>query len=440
MLKPYRAAPTIALVALSLAAAVYRSQMAASASPARAQQVSSFRCDPQNGGITLPDGFCAAVFADDLGHPRHLAVAPNGDVFVALTRSRRDDAPVGVLALRDTNGDGRADTRKHFGDAGGTGIALYRGHLYFGPDDGVIRYPLPEGELEPAGPAEAIVSGLPDTGNHRAKSIAITADGSLFVNIGSPSNACQQAARTAGSLGIDPCPQLEKRAGIWLFDADRKGQGQEDGVRFATGLRNTVALALNPLDGALYGIVHGRDQLGQLWPEIYTLKQNAELPSEKLVRIERGDDFGWPYCYHDPRLDRLVLAPEYGGDGVRAGRCAEKAEPIAAFPAHWAPNALLFYTGAQFPERYRGGAFIAFHGSWNRAPEPQGGYNVVFVPFADGEPVGDYEIFADGFAGGDVSPGGAAHRPAGLAQGPDGSLYVSDDKGGRIWRVVYIGE
>ncbi len=134
-----------------------------------------------------------------------------------------------------------------------------------------------------------------------------------------------------------------------------------------------------------------------------------------------------------------MLAPEYGGDGRKAGRCAEKIEPIVAFPAHWGPNGLLFYSGAQFPERYRGGAFIAFHGSWNRAPLPQGGYNVVFVPFAGDRPAGVWEIFADGFAGPDVSPRGAEHRPVGLAQGPDGSLYVSDDRGGRIYRISYLG-
>jgi glucose/arabinose dehydrogenase len=397
------------------------------------------KCDPGNGGISLPTGFCATVFADQVGGPRHLTVAANGDVFVALRRSRSDTTSFGVLALRDTDGDGVADVRKKFGDGSGTGIALYGEYLYHGPDDGVVRFRLPEGSLEPAGAAETIVQDLPNIQNHRAKPIAITDNGRLFVNIGSPTNACQQEDRTSESPGQDPCPQLETRAGIWLFDANTKDQTQSDGRRFATGLRNTVALALNPMDGHLYGAVHGRDQLGQNWPNLYTLEQNAELPSEELVRIDDGADYGWPYCYHDPELGRLVLAPEYGGDGSRAGRCAQMEEPLVAFPAHWAPNALLFYDGGSFPEHYHGGAFIAFHGSWNRAPQPQGGYNVVFVPFENGEPIVDYEIFADGFAGEDKSPRGAAHRPTGLAQGPDGALYISDDRGGRIWKVVYIG-
>jgi glucose/arabinose dehydrogenase len=259
------------------------------------------------------------------------------------------------------------------------------------------------------------------------------------VNIGAPSNSCQQEDRTSGSLGQDPCPELERRAGVWKFDAKQTGQRQEDGERFATGLRNMIALSLHPQSGALFGVMHGRDQLGQNWSEHYNLEQSAEKPSEEFMKIEAGDDFGWPYCLHDPELNRLVLAPEYGGDGGRAGRCAQKKEPLAAFPAHWGPNALLFYNGDQFPSRYRGGAFIAFHGSWNRAPQPQGGYNVVFQRMNGEEAAGEWEVFADGFAGEDVSPRGAAHRPTGLAQAADGSIYVSDDRGGRIYRIYYTG-
>lgn len=388
--------------------------------------------------ISLPDGFCARIFADSLGSARHIVVAENGDVFVALRRSR-GGAAVGVVAMRDTDGDGEADVRRQFGDVGGTGIALHNGYLYFGANDRVIRFPLPAGSLEPSGAAQAIVSELPADRSHRDKSIAVTSVGELFVNIGSPSNSCQEEDRASGSPGKDPCPDLESRAGIWKFDAAEQGQRQDDGERFATGLRNTVALTLHPQTGDVYGAQHGRDQLGRSWSDLFTPEDNAEKPSEELVKIEPNHDFGWPYCYHDPVHNRLVLAPEYGGDGDKAGRCSSKKEPLVAFPAHWAPNALQFYTGNQFPERYRGGAFIAFHGSWNRAPLPQGGYNVVFVPFEGEEPVGDWEVFADGFAGDDVSPRGAAHRPSGLAQGPDGSLYVTDDRGGRIWRIVYRG-
>ncbi|MGD2155076.1 MAG: PQQ-dependent sugar dehydrogenase [Gemmatimonadales bacterium] len=354
-------------------------------------------CDPT---IRLPDGFCAQVFADELGAARHIAVAENGDVFVAL-RARRGGAAVGVVALRDTDGDGEADVRARFGDVGGTGIALYGGYLYFGANDRVIRYPLPAGSLEPSGAPETIVAQLPADRSHRDKSITVTMAGELFVSIGAPSNSCQEEDRTSGSPGIDPCPELERRAGIWKFDAEEQGQIQDDGERFATGLRNVVALALHPGTGDLFGVQHGRDQLGQNWPDLFTLEDNADnadKPSEELVKIERGDAFGWPYCYHDPVHGRLVVAPEYGG------------------------------------------AFIAFHGSWNRAPLPQGGYNVVFVPFAGDVPSGRWEVFADGFAGAELGPRGAAHRPSGLPQGPDGSLYVTDDRGGRVWRIIYVGD
>lgn len=426
-------APLALVIGLAGAYAVLRADGSESAGPAPA-------CDPDDGGLTLPEGFCASVFADDVGAARHVAVRDNGDVFVALN-GRRGGGGGGIVALRDADGDGRAETRERFGDDGGTGIVFFEGHLYFAPDDGVIRYELEEGALAPSGPGERIVSGLPGPGTgHAAKNVTIDPEGNLYVNIGAPSNACQRESRTAGSAGQDPCPQLERRGGVWRFDARTPGQSQADGTRFATGLRNTFALAIRPGTSELWGTQHGRDGLHQLWPELFTAEDQAEKPAEEFVRIERGDDFGWPYCYYDPVAGRKVVAPEYGGDGREVGRCADKKDPVVPLPAHWAPNATAFYAGDAFPARYRGGAFIAFHGSWNRAPLPQGGYNVVFVPFADGRPTGEWEVFAEGFPRGDVSPGGAAHRPSGLAVGPDGALYVSDDSGGRIWKIVYEGD
>jgi mono/diheme cytochrome c family protein len=158
-----------------------------------------------------------------------------------------------------------------------------------------------------------------------------------------------------------------------------------------------------------------------------------------MVQVKEGADYGWPTCYYDGMRKTLVTAPEYGGDGKSTDKCADKTPPVAAFPAHWAPNDVLFYTGTQFPEGWRGGALVAFHGSWNRAPGPQGGYAVAFQPMADGKAAGEYVIFADGFAGAEKAPGRAAHRPAGLALGPDGALYISDDQKGRIWRVTHLG-
>lgn len=398
-------------------------------------------CAEDDAGLDLPDGFCAFVVEEDLGIARHVAVAENGDIYVARRRDR-DGEGGGVVALRDLDGDGRSDVRLDFGgENGGTGITIHDGHVYFAHDAGVVRARLVEGQLEPRRPLEIIVSELPGPGTaHSAKSAVIDEDGNLFVNIGAPSNSCQEEDRQVDSPGQDPCPELETRGGIWRFSASRTGQVQSDGTRFATGLRNTFALAIQPGTGLLWGAQHGRDQLFLNWQSAgYTEEDQAEKPAEEFVQINEGDNFGWPYCYFDPELNAKVLAPEFGGDGGNTGRCGRMKNPTVALPAHWAPNAVAFYAGEQFPERYHGGVFIAFHGSWNRAPLPQGGYNVIFIPFEDGQPTGEWEVFADGFAGEQVDPRSADHRPAGLAVGPDGSLYVSDDRGGVLYRIVFTG-
>jgi glucose/arabinose dehydrogenase len=401
-------------------------------------------CDPDNGGITLPAGFCATVVADQLGPARHLVVAPNGDLFVSLQNRRGQSG--GVVALRDADGDGKTDVREKFGDASATGIALRNGYLYVATPTSVVRYKMAAGELKPAGAAETIVDGLPAGRQHQDKSIAFDGRGAMYVNVGAPSNACQEQDRRARVPGQDPCPLLEKHGGIWRFDENKPGQKQDDGKRYSTGMRQMVALAWH--QGALYVAMHGRDQLDTMWPDLFTHEQNAELPSETLMRVEEGNNFGWPYCYHDWQQNKLIQAPEYGGDGRKADRCGSFNLPIVAFPGHWAPNDLLFYTAAQFPKKFQGGAFIAFHGSWNRAPLPQRGYNVVFVPFTGGKPgpmgpgAAPYEVFADGFAGKTPLqfPGDAVARPGGLAVGADGSLYIAEDQKGRIWRVMYRGK
>ncbi|HSJ09892.1 MAG TPA: PQQ-dependent sugar dehydrogenase, partial [Longimicrobiales bacterium] len=228
-----------------------------------------------------------------------------------------------------------------------------------------------------------------------------------------------------------PCAELEIRAGVWRFSASRMRQTQQDGVRHATGQRNMVAVSLHPQTGELYVAQHGRDRLFQNWPALFNEATSAELPSEELHRIRAGDDFGWPYCFHDRFRGFKVLAPEYGGDGATPGRCADVTPALIGYPGHWGPNDILFYDGAQFPEQYRGGAFIAFHGSWNRAPLPQGGFNVVFQPFdEEGRPTSNWSIFADGFRA-------VGARPTGLAIGPDGALFISADTGRRIWRVQH---
>lgn len=393
-------------------------------------------CAPDNGGITLPAGFCATVFADSLPGPRHLTVAPNGDVFVA-TLGRRGSGG-GIVALRDVNGDGVADAREHFGDFSASEVALHDGSLYTETTTKILRFPMSPGSLAPSGDAVTVVQDMPG-GGHAAKTFTIARDGSLYVNFGSETNSCQEKDRAKESPGKDPCTELEQRAGIWRFDASKRDQTPASGQHYARGIRNAVGIAIGS-DGALWVTQHGRDQLSQNWPRLYTDEANAESPAEELFRVERGDDFGWPYCYYDNARRAKLLAPEYGGDGKTAGRCQGKKGSVAQYPGHWAPEALLFYTGGQFPAKYRRGAFISFHGSWNRAPLPQAGFRVAFQPLDGSRAGGELETFADGFApNASPSRGAGTHRPMGLAQGPDGALYVSDDAGGRIWKIVYVG-
>ena len=408
-------------------------------------------CLRDTGGITVPAGFCATVFADNVGHARHMVVAPNGVVYVNTWSGRyygNDTPPPGgfLLALQDRTGNGHADTTIRFGgtvesgDAGGTGIALYRNSLFAETNDRIVRYELQPDSIDPKGAPATIVSGLPLTGDHPMHPFAIDADGNLYVDLGSATNSCQKENRMPNSPGVQPCTELETRAGIWLYDANRVGQVFSPNERFVTGLRNGDGIAIDASGHGVFATQHGRDQLGQNWSSLYSTTQGANLPAEELLRLERGADYGWPECYFDDVQGKLVLAPEYGGDGGKSvGPCADKQQPIASFPAHWAPNDLALYTATQFPVAYRNGAFIAFHGSWNRAPLPQQGYNVVFQPLSNGKASGKYVVFADGFAGGREDPGAAAHRPSGVAVGPDGALFVSDDAHGRIWRITYQG-
>jgi len=405
----------------------------------------SFACGPDI-GIALANGFCATVFADELGRSRHATVAPNGDVYVSSQPSRRRDddgevvvdSPGGVIGLRDADGDGVAEVREVVNEMSGTGVDLHDGYLYYSSTTEIWRVARAAGELVPTAAPERIVHGFPEQGQHASKPLTFDDAGHLYVTVGAPSNACQEAMRSPASPGTEPCGQLEAQAGIWRYDTGAPDQEHGvDGLRYGTGIRNAMALDWNHGANSLYALQHGRDSLFDLWGDLFTLEQSAEIPAEEMFRVGEGDDFGWPYCYYDPATSAKVLAPEYGGDGAEIGRCADIAPTMMSFPAHWAPNDMIFYGAGSFPERYERGAFIAFHGSWNRAPFAQAGYNVVFVPFADGSPSGDYEVFAQvGAAEGEImTPGDAPFRPTGLAQGPDGSLFIVDDRAGRLWRV-----
>jgi glucose/arabinose dehydrogenase len=409
--------------------------------------IADVRCDAGNGDITLPPGFCATVFADLVGVARHIVIGPTGVVYVTTGRAQGTATQISrlapqymqssILVLRDTNRDGRVDAEQRVPYNGRTGIALAPEWLYVSDSAYVLRFRLrADGTIDPAR-VDTVVTDMPDDLGHRTKSLAFDASGGLFVSSGSRSNACR-ARRT--DTAPDPCPELPVRSGIWRYDATKLRQlHPRDGERWATGVRNALGLAWNAPVAAMFATSHGRDALSTLYPQYFSVQQNAELPAEEFFRVDRGIDIGWPYCFYDPLQRKRVLAPEYGGDGRIVGRCASMTAPLIGFPGHWAPNALVFYTGSQFPARYRGGAFIAFHGSWNRIPLAEAGYKVVFAPFRGNAPTGEFETFADAFAGDTLEPLLARHRPTGLAQSPDGALFIVDDMRGRIWRVQYTG-
>lgn len=402
-------------------------------------------------GLTLPAGFCATVFADRIGHVRHMAVGSNGVVYVNTWSGDYydfDKVHEGgfLVALQDKAGTGKAGTIERFGEtvqtggAGGTGIAVYNGSVYAEINDRIVRYAIPAGAILPQAPPETVVSGLPLGGDHPMHPFIIGKNGLLYVDVASATNSCQPQNRQPKVPGANPCTELETRGGVWRYDANKTNQTFSAADRFATGIRNAEGFAFDA-GGNLFATQHGRDQLHSNWPDLYKPSEEATLPAEELILLKSGGDYGWPECYYDGTQKELVLAPEYGGDGGKAvGLCANKLSPVAAFPAHWAPNAMVRYDQKQFPTRYRDGVFIAFHGSWNRAPYAQGGYNVVFQPLDRDRAAGNCEIFADGFAASVKTPEGAEHRPSGLAVGTDGALYVSDDIRGRVYRIVYTGD
>jgi glucose/arabinose dehydrogenase len=395
-------------------------------------------CDDDNGGLDLPEGFCAGVVADSLGFIRHLAVNNNGDIYVALRNQRLNLG--GIIALRDTNQDGKMDVLEKFSDIPGMGIRIKNGFLYFASDTSIYRYTLDK-KLIPETTPQILVRDLPGHGPHAGKPFAIDDSNQMYVNIGAITNACLADEDIAGSPGLDPCPELKTHAGIWRFTLDKSNQDQSEGHHYASGIRNAYAIDWHPAYNRLYVVQHGRDHLHGMWPELYTSMDDALLPAEEFIGIDANGEYGWPYCYYDPIQNKRVLAPEYGGNRNNTDRCEKYPPPLIAFPAHFGPNDLKFYTGNLFPERYHNGAFVAFHGSYNRDPFEQVGYQVVFVPFRDGTPSGEWEVFADGFAGVEEVRvlADADYRPTGLAVGPDGSLYIADSVQGRIWRVVYTG-
>ena len=398
--------------------------------------------DADDGGITLPPGFRALVVADNLlaNRPRDalrfITVAPNGDIYVKSTAD-------GIFALRDTNGDGRADEIKTFGSGNGTGMTLRDGWLYYSTTSGVYRYKYTPGELVPSGEPETIVSGLPDQRQHNAKSFAFDGDGRLLVEVGSPANAYSDGDRQRGAKGKDATEFLKTHGGFWRFDPNKQNQTLADGFHFSTGHRHSLAVAWHPVSKQFFMVMMGRDNLDTVDPEHYDALDNAERVAEEMHLLREGVNMGWPYTYWDPIKQARMVAPEFGGDNHKRDDNPNYDKPQIAFPGHWAPLQMTLYTGTQFPEKYRNGMFVAFHGSWNRAPRPQAGYKIVFIPFDEkGMPTGQYENFAEGFPGVEyfTNTRDAHYRPSGVAVGPDGSLYVSETEKGRVWRIIYTGE
>lgn len=398
--------------------------------------------------LFLPEGFSATVFVDSIKTGiRHIAVSQNGVVYAKLKRPSDEGS---IAMLTDTNKDGKADEIKFIGAHDeeqeynySTAARIYQSYLYFSSQLTIYRQKLDSVTHKPIGLIEIVLKDDHPHGSHEhiAKPIAFDDKGFMYVPFGAPSNNCQEPKRTPMVHGRDPCPELEEHGGIWKFNASELNQTQDDGELFATGLRSIVALDWNKKNKSLYAVMHGRDDLKRLWPDTYTPWESSLLPSEEFLKIEKGDHFGWPYCYYDQLQRKKVLSPEYLGDGRTTTRCEEYKDPIIGFPGHWAPNDLVFYRNYHFPDYYRNGAFVSFHGSTNRAPYPQSGYFVGFIPFENGQATGDFDVFADGFAQVDpiVNVSDAVYRPMGIAFSTNGKMYIGDTNKGRIWEIEYSG-
>jgi glucose/arabinose dehydrogenase len=380
--------------------------------------------------LKLQPGFSATIVADSIGPVRHLTVNKGGEIFVKLNALKDGK---GIYLLSDTDHDGRMEKKTGFGDYPGTGILIKNNYLYATSNSAVFRYKLNDKQevIDTARP-ETIVKGLIDRKRDNSKSITIDDKDNLYVTVGSYNETCR---KEGSGEGIPGCPLLDSVGGIWEFKTNKPAQSYSDGVHYARGLKNVVGLDWNTVSKSLFVMQHGRGPFDDKFPKYYTPKQSAELPAETMYELHQGSDAGWPFVYYDQFQKKKILAPEYGGDGKKEGD-SKYQNPSMAFPAHLGPNDLLFYTGNMFPERYKNGAFIVFHG---QSAQLRQGYLVAFVPFNNGKPAGSWEIFADNFSGINLNKptGPIQHRPMGLAQGPDGALYVADDLKGTIYKITY---
>lgn len=400
-----------------------------SCQPANKEAAENTSSDSTQSELILPEGFASSIVADSVGSVRHLAVNKHGDIYAKLSKLKDGK---GILWLTDTDKDGKMDKTLGFASYPGTGIRIHGDALYASSNSGVYRYALnPQGQVIDTGKAEVIIQGLVDKGRDNAKALAFDDHNNLYVAIGSYDETCTDAA----GRGLDNCKLLDSVGGIWQFSTNKLNQSYAQGSRYARGLKNVVGLDWNTATNSLFAAQHGRGGLMSKFPKIYTQDQDNALPAETLYELSKGADAGWPYVYYDPFLHKKIVSPEYGGDGKRSVD-NKYIDPVADFPAHLAPNDLLFYTGDMFPEKYKNGAFIVFHGQSQTLKK---GYLVAFVPYKNGKPSGPWEIFADNFMGVDRNnPKGAyKYRPMGIAQGADGALYVADDLKGTIFKITY---
>src|SRR5262245_32080210 len=347
---------------------------------------------PDTAQLKAPAGFSVSLYADNLQGPRTMVYAPNGDLFVTQSRAGS------VVVLRDANNDGEPDSRTTYAQGlnGVFGMAFHDGYLYLGRTDSIVRYKYKDGDTQAEGTPEKLVD-LP-TGGHSTRNIVFSRDGKkMYVAVGSASNK---------SDGEEP-----RRAAVNEYNPDGTGQRV-----FASGLRNPVALTLQPGTDTIWASVNERDTLGD------------DLVPDYITSVQDGGFYGWPYSYIGSNYD-----PEHRGK--RPDLVQRAIVPDVLLPAHAAAVGLTFYTGTEFPQRYQNGAFVGLHGSWNRSK--LSGYRIAFVPFQNGKPSGPVEDFLIGWIIADGNPGSTWGRPVSPFVAKDGSLLVSDDGGNKIWRVRY---